>query len=130
MTENWAKAFKSKLLLSAIGWVSLTLGIIGIFLPLLPTTPLVLLAAWCFSRSSDQFHDWLINHKHLGNIIKTWQSENGIPPKACHKAIAMTWLGISLSLFIIAKVWAVVLLCSIGLIVSLYLLRMREPQTE
>lgn len=130
MTENWAKAFKSKLLLSAIGWVSLTLGIIGIFLPLLPTTPLVLLAAWCFSRSSDQFHDWLINHKHLGNIIKTWQSENGIPPKACHKAIAMTWLGILFSLFIIAKVWAVVLLCSIGLIVSLYLLRMREPQTE
>jgi uncharacterized protein len=119
-----------KLLLSALGCACLVLGAIGIFLPILPTTPFVLLAAWCFSRSSEQFHNWLINHKQLGTIIKAWQSESGIPPQACYKAIAMTWLGLSLSMLIIAKLWAVVLLCSIGLVLSLYLLRMRKPQTE
>jgi len=118
-----------KILLSALGCASLALGVIGVFLPILPTTPFILLTAWCFSRSSDQFHNWLINHKYLGNIIKAWQSESGIPSQACYKAIAMTWLGMLISMLIIAKVWAVVLLCSIGLAVSFYLLRMRKTQT-
>ncbi len=130
MSNSKSKDSKSNLLLAVLGWISLALGVIGIFLPILPTTPFVLLAAWCFSRSSDKFHSWLINHKQLGSIIKAWQSGDGIPPQACYKAIAMTWLGMSISMLIIAELWAVALLCSIGLAVSFYLLRMRKPSIQ
>ncbi|WP_018692158.1 YbaN family protein [Algicola sagamiensis] len=55
------------------GWISLGLGFIGIFLPLLPTTPFVLLAAVCFSRSSERVHEWLLAHRLFGPIIIDWQ---------------------------------------------------------
>ena len=123
-----SKGSKNKLILISFGWINLALGVIGVFLPILPTTPFILLTAWCFSRSSPKFHQWLISHKHLGPIVKAWESEEGIPPHACYKAIAMTWLGIMISMLIVAKLWAVILLCSIGLAVSMHLLNLRRPQ--
>ena len=55
--------------LLAIGWLSVALGVIGIFLPVLPTTPFLLLAAACFMRSSKRFYLWLVNHRQLGPWI-------------------------------------------------------------
>jgi hypothetical protein len=55
------------------GLLALLLGIIGVFLPLLPTTPFILLAAFCFSRSSQRLHTWLLNHKWFGPLIKDWE---------------------------------------------------------
>ncbi len=66
----------------ASGWVSLILGIIGIFLPLLPTTPFVLLAAYCFSRSSERLHSWLINQPRLGPMIQNWEQHGSISQSA------------------------------------------------
>ncbi|MFQ3250264.1 MAG: uncharacterized membrane protein YbaN (DUF454 family) [Glaciecola sp.] len=63
--------------LMALGWLSLLLGIIGIVLPLLPTTPFVLLAAFCFSKSSPLIHRRLMANKYLGPIIKDWE-QNGV----------------------------------------------------
>jgi uncharacterized protein len=60
------------------GFLSLVLGIIGIPLPLLPTTPFLLLAAFCFSRGSDKFHDWLVNHAHFGPPIRDWRRNRAI----------------------------------------------------
>ncbi|RZA08047.1 MAG: DUF454 domain-containing protein, partial [Proteobacteria bacterium] len=62
-----------------IGWISLALGILGIFLPLLPTTPFVLLAGICFAKGSPRMHAWLINHPRLGPPIKDWQERRVIP---------------------------------------------------
>jgi uncharacterized membrane protein YbaN (DUF454 family) len=62
-----------KMLYFGFGQCFLVLGIIGIFLPLLPTTPFVLLAAWCFSRSSEKWHQWLLRQKKLGPIIADWE---------------------------------------------------------
>lgn len=67
---------KRALLLSA-GFVSLAVGILGIFLPLLPTTPFLLLSAACFARSSERFHRWLLGHPRLGPPIRDWQ-ERGV----------------------------------------------------
>ncbi|TDO98995.1 YbaN family protein [Marinomonas balearica] len=117
-----------RILYIILGWLSLIIGIIGIFLPLLPTTPLVLLAAWCFSRSSTRFHNWLINHKYFGPIVRDWQSGEGIPKKVRNRALLVMWLGMSLSMLIVWRFWATVGLITIGVCVSLYMLRMPLKQ--
>lgn len=66
-----------RVLFIALGLISLGLGVAGIFLPLVPTTPLILLAAFFFSRSSERLHQWLLNHRHLGPIIADWE-QNGV----------------------------------------------------
>jgi len=72
----------TKLLFIFCGWVSLLLGVIGIFLPILPTTPFVLLAAYCFSRGSDRLHRWLLGQKTLGPIIQDWEHSHVIRLRA------------------------------------------------
>ncbi len=64
------------------GWISLMLGILGIFLPLLPTTPFVLLAAYCFSKSSPRLHHWLVNQPRLGPMIRNWEEQGSISQSA------------------------------------------------
>lgn len=65
-----------------LGLLSLLMGIIGIFLPLLPTTPFALLAAYFFSKGSRKLHIWLLSTKYLGRIIRDWESNGIIRPKA------------------------------------------------
>lgn len=67
-----------KLIVIASGWISLILGIIGIFLPLVPTTPFVLLSAYCFSKSSPRLHHWLLNQPRLGPMIQNWEQHGSI----------------------------------------------------
>lgn len=67
-------------LLIACGFLALALGIVGIFLPLLPTTPFVLLAAFFFSRGSERLHGWLIDHPRFGRYVRDWEAEQVIPP--------------------------------------------------
>ena len=67
------KSGVSKYILIGLGILSVSLGIIGIFLPILPTTPFALLAAFFFSKSSDRLHKWLLDQKTLGPLIKDWQ---------------------------------------------------------
>jgi len=62
------------------GLLALTLGIIGVFLPLLPTTPFVLLAAFFFSRGSERLHRWLVDHPRFGVYVRDWEAEQVIPP--------------------------------------------------
>ncbi|ETX11328.1 hypothetical protein MUS1_11050 [Marinomonas ushuaiensis DSM 15871] len=113
-----------RILLLILGWLSLITGVIGIFLPLLPTTPLVLLAAWCFSKSSARFHAWLLNHKFFGPIVKDWQSSDGIPRRSRNRAILFMWAGMAISTFLVWRFWATIGLVFIGVCVSIYLLRM------
>lgn len=64
----------------ALGYMSLALGFIGIFVPLLPTTPFVLLAAFLFSKGSKRLHRWLIEHPRFGHYVRDWEAEQVIPP--------------------------------------------------
>ena len=80
-----------KSLLAVLGVVSLSLGVAGIFLPLLPTTPFLLLAAWAFVRSSPRLYAWLINHPHLGEYIRNFRENRAIPLRAKVVSIALMW---------------------------------------
>ncbi len=71
------------------GWVSLILGCLGLALPLLPTTPFILLAAYCFSRSSERLHQWLITHRQMGPLIQDWQQDGSICKTAKTKATVL-----------------------------------------
>lgn len=65
-----------------LGFIALGLGVIGAFLPIMPTTCFILLAAWCFSKSSDRWHHWLLSHKLFGPALQQWQQSRCIPYKA------------------------------------------------
>ena len=75
------------------GATSLLLGIVGIFLPLLPTTPLVLLAAFCFSRGSQRCEAWLLQHPRFGPMVRDWRTHRAIPLRAKQLAMTMMALG-------------------------------------
>lgn len=108
----------ARYLLLLVGIVSVALGTIGVFLPLLPTTPFILLALWCFARSSDRFHDWLVNHPRFGPFITMWYSEEGMPPSTRNRILLLLWASLILSMAIIGELWAIALLSTIGLSVS------------
>tara|TARA_R110000868_G_scaffold117600_16_gene312650 strand:- start:28542 stop:28925 length:384 start_codon:yes stop_codon:yes gene_type:complete len=78
-----------------LGWLSIAVGIAGIFLPIVPTTPLAILAAWFFSRSSVRWHAWLLQHKIFGPTIATWEAHGVISSKA--KTLATTMMVILFS---------------------------------
>lgn len=80
------------------GVAALGLGAAGIVLPLLPTVPFVLLAAFCFSRSSDRLHDWLVAHDIFGPMIRDWRESGAISPRAKRLATLSVGAAFGLSL--------------------------------
>lgn len=109
----------------ALGILCTALAVLGIFLPLLPTVPLLLLAAACFARSSEKCYSWLLEHNHLGPLISGYLDGSGIPRRARTIAIFLVWLTISTSaLFLVPLVWVKVLLFAIAIGVTIYLLRL------
>ncbi len=84
----------------SLGMLSLGVGLVGIALPLVPTTPLLLLAAFCFSRSSERLHHWLLSHRRFGPVIDDWRSRGAVSPRAKRLATVaiLAVLGLSLVL--------------------------------
>ena len=115
----------ARYVLLVIGWLSVTLGIIGIFLPVLPTTRFLLLAAACFVRSSRRFYDWLVTHPRLGPWFRDYLEGNGIPLKGKVYAIATMWLSIGVSCWLVPMFWARIGMLTSATLVSIYILRMK-----
>jgi len=109
-------------LLIIIGFISLALGIAGVVLPLLPTTPFILLTATCFAKSSPRFHRWLLQHPNFGPIINTFQNNARLPTLTAYKVILFIWLSLGLSMLLLDTLWAYIGLSStVVLITSLIL---------
>ena len=109
-------------LLIACGWIAVAVGVAGIFLPLGPTVPLLLLAAACFARSSERFHRWLVEHNRLGPLVRDYLSGAGIPVRAKRAAIGMIWVSFPLSIFLFAQqFWLKAMLAAIAVGITLYL---------
>jgi uncharacterized membrane protein YbaN (DUF454 family) len=84
----WSSPMKKTFLLST-GILSFILGVLGIALPLLPSTPFILLAGWCFMQSSPKFHQWLLRHPYFGVQIKNWKEKKAISKNTKIIALAM-----------------------------------------
>ena len=112
-------------LLLVAGTISLTLGAIGIFLPILPTTPFLLLSAACYLRSSERMHKWLLGNRWFGEYIRNYQEGRGIPLKTKIVAMAFLWVAIIYSAFFALDeiLVAQVALLLIALGVSVHLIR-------
>jgi len=115
----------ARYVLLVIGWISVTLGIIGIFLPVLPTTPFLLLAAACFVRSSRRFYDWLVTHPRLGPWFRDYLEGKGIPLKGKVYAITTMWISIGVSCWLVPMFWARIGMLTSATLVSLYILHMK-----
>lgn len=94
-----------KSLLAFFGVVSLALGVAGIFLPLLPTTPFLLLSAWLFVRSSPRLYDWLMSHPRLGEYIRNFREERAIPLRVKIVSVSLIWLTIGFCILSVVSEW-------------------------
>jgi hypothetical protein len=92
-----------RLLLIAGGFISVGLGIIGVVLPILPTTPFLLLAAFCFARSSERFHRWLLSNRVFGAYIRGYIEGLGISIRAKVVVISLLWITILVSVFVFVE---------------------------
>ena len=99
-----------RIILIIIGWLSVALGTLGVFLPLLPTTPFILLASWCFARSSPRFHHWLLYRSWFGGYLRHWQQYRAMPPGAKPRAVVMILLTFAISLWLVNLTWVRILL--------------------
>ena len=81
----------SRVLWFTTGFIVMTIGLIGIIVPVLPTTPLMILAAACFAKSSQRFYDWIINNKMFGQHVKNYREGNGIPKKSKPIILVTMW---------------------------------------
>ena len=121
---------KRRLLIGA-GTLCTGLGIIGIFIPILPTTPFLLLAAACYMRSSERFYQWLINNRIFGAYVRNYIEGRGMPIRIKIFTILLLWLAIGLSITFGVQntVIRIVLICiAIGVTVHIVLIRKRKVE--
>lgn len=111
-----------RIFLLGFGFVSLSVGILGIFLPVIPTVPLLLLAAVCFSKSSERFYNWLVNHKVLGGYIRDYRSGDGLALKVKIKAIMLLWVTIGISVYFVPLLYIRIILFLVATGVTFYLI--------
>ncbi|MDR2384865.1 MAG: YbaN family protein [Tannerella sp.] len=113
-----------KYLLAFLGIISLMLGVLGIFLPILPTTPFLLLSAALFARSSKRLYNLLLNHKILGKYIRDFLNEKAIPLHIKIFSISVMWLTILCAAFFVTteKLWLQLLLFAVAVGVTIHII--------
>ncbi len=117
----------SRFLYAAGGITAVALGVLGIFIPILPTTPFLLLAAYLFARSSQKLYRWLLTHRLLSIYIKNYIYYKAISPKVKIVSLSLLWASILYSCYITwSKVWLPPLLIAIAIGVTIHILKLRN----
>ena len=110
----------------SLGFIFLGLGCIGLVLPLMPTTPFILLTAWFFSRSSKKFENWLMNHKIFGPIIINWQEHRAIDRNSKIYSVIMIIITFFISTFFIPLFYVDIFLIILGIVLCLFIITRTE----
>lgn len=120
-----------KAILIFFGTLCVALGVLGMFLPLLPTTVFLLLAAYCYSHSSERFHNWLLSNRLCGEYISNYKSGRGITARQKASTIAMLWASIGFSMWYVSgALWFNLMMLSIAAGVTIHLLWLKTYRPE
>ena len=112
-----------RLVLAVVGTVSLAIGVLGVVLPVLPTTPFLLLAAACYARASTRMYGWLLGQPALGSIIVRWRETRSMAPGVKTRAIVMVLVTFGLSIWLVDALALRLMLGAIGMTVMIFLSR-------
>jgi hypothetical protein len=120
---------KAKVLMfKTIGIVFVGLAILGVILPILPTTPFLLVAAACFAKSSPKMQRWLLTNKIFGPMINDWQQHRSIPKKAKYIALSSIVLSVAWSAYMLKSIWLTLLI--IALVIGPFIFLWRLPESK
>ena len=117
-----------RVLLITVGWLCVVLATLGVVLPLLPTTPFLLLAAWCFARSSPRFHQWLLYRSWFGSYLRHWQTHRALPKGVKPKAVALIVVTFAISSYFVPLLWVRILL--VCMMFALLIMMWRLPVVD
>ena len=130
MNEGKSITVKKKLLIAA-GSICVVLAVLGMILPVLPTTPFLLLAAICYERSSPRFYNWLITNRYFGEYIRNYREGRGIPMRQKVITLAILWVTIGYGAFFVSGNWwlsAVLLAVALGVTIHLARIKTFRPE--
>lgn len=116
--------------LLVVGTASLVLGVIGIFLPVLPTTPFLLVTAACYARASTRLYEWLVGQPSLGPIVAEWRRSRSLPPGVKTRALVAVAVTFAVSIALVDVLLLRVVLVATGVVLASFLYRIPTAQTE
>ncbi len=119
-----------RLLLILAGSISLVLGVIGIVLPVLPTTPFLLLAAFCYLRSSRRLYDWMLNNRVFGTYIYNYLTYRAVKKSVKVVTLALLWSALSVSIALVSNVYLRVFLAAVGVGVSIHVISLKTLRKD
>lgn len=116
----------AKTLLIACGTLCVAVGVIGVFVPVLPTTPFLLLAAVFYARGSERFYHWLLTNRWFGAYVSNYRQGRGIPLRQKMLTLALLWLTIGYAVaFAVSNAWVQVILLGIAVAVTIHLVKIK-----
>lgn len=125
------KKERRKPLLIVCGTLCVAIGVLGMFLPLLPTTPFLLLAALCYARSSKRFYQWLLTNRLFGEYLRNYREGKGIPLRQKILTLILLWLTIGYAvLSVVSRWWVKLILLGIAAGVTIHLVKIRTFKPE
>jgi len=119
-----------KYLLIFLGSLSVAFGVIGVFVPVLPTTPFLLLASFCYLRSSKRMHNWLINHKIFGSYIYCYLNYRAVSKKTKIGAMMFLWSTLMVSMVLVESLHIRLFLVAVGIGVTVHLMLLKTLSSE
>lgn len=111
---------------AALGLGCVALGVVGAILPVMPSTVFFIIALWSFKRSNERLENWLLENRFIGPTLRDWDRDRSMRRSTKILAIAMIWLAIGGSIFLVHKVWVQVMLACIAIGLTVYLVSVRE----
>ena len=123
------KNLKKKLYI-AFGFLVVALAIIGVFIPSLPTVPFLLVALFCFERSSKKYHDMIMNNKYFGPVLQDYYSGKGLTSSVKIKAISFLSCGMAFSIYKIQNLHARIALAVVWLGVAIHIILLKTKKTK
>lgn len=122
MKKDFKMSHSVRICTFIVGWVMVVLGIIGILLPMMPTVPFLLIASWCFARSSPRFHRWLNNHRIFGPPIRQWEEKGAVSTFVkVFAVVSMAGGFLSFLVMVHPALWFALFVAAILLFISIYI---------